>query len=358
MTKCINLTIILTALLLSISCHRTQNHDTPGNKPFDEAFMLSDAQIQLGNIKTIEVRESLITQEFQLTGSLKADEKSNTSISTRAAGRIEKLFVKNKGETVNEGDSLYSFYCEDLVNAEKEYVNLQSNNWNYSAKYEPSLEIENKLRLLGMSPSQIQKLRKDGKILFMVTIFSKVSGTVKSIRITEGAYVNPGDVLFELADYRKLWAEATVFQADMRYIENGQRAYISIPDYDDNKTKSRIVFVSPSLLPGSNAAIVRAEIENLERKLYPGMPAIITVYTGGIKGIVIPSTAVIAGNNDARVWVREADGSFTWKNVTTGIETPDSVEILSGLYEYDRVVTSGVYLLNSEFILKNGPDAN
>ena len=73
-------------------------------------------------------------------------------------GRIEKLFFKNTGETVKKGDKLYEFYSDDLVSAQREYFTLQSNNWNFHRRYEPSLALENKLLIMGMIPSQIEQL--------------------------------------------------------------------------------------------------------------------------------------------------------------------------------------------------------
>ena len=40
--------------------------------------------------------------------------------------------------------------------------------------------------------------------------------------------------------------------------------------------------------------------------------------------------------------------------VETGMETDDRIEIKSGLTAGDIVITQGVYLLNSEYIFKNG----
>jgi Cu(I)/Ag(I) efflux system membrane fusion protein len=54
--------------------------------------------------------------------------------------------------------------------------------------------------------------------------------------------------------------------------------------------------------------------------------------------------------------VQVSKGKFKNKMVKTGLETGGKIEILSGLVEGDVVVTSGVYLLNSEYIFKNGAD--
>ena len=178
------LSILLIFCSLLFSCNREQTPNTAGTVMPVTKIILSDAQIQLANIKVIEVQEDIMEQNLELTGVLRVNEESAVSISARADGRIQKLFFKNSGETVNKGDSLYQFYSEELVNAQREYFTIQSNNWNYSGRYEPSLVLENKLLLLGMLPNQIAQLKKDGKILFSVTILSPVNGTIRSVNIT------------------------------------------------------------------------------------------------------------------------------------------------------------------------------
>jgi Cu(I)/Ag(I) efflux system membrane fusion protein len=54
------------------------------------------------------------------------------------------------------------------------------------------------------------------------------------------------------------------------------------------------------------------------------------------------------------VWIEEAKGKYVPRKVTTGMETADKVEILSGLEDGERVVATGAYLLYSEYVLKKG----
>ena len=72
------------------------------------------------------------------------------------------------------------------------------------------------------------------------------------------------------------------------------------------------------------------------------------------KAITVPVNAVLVDSKGSAVWVQNADSTFEVRMVTTGIRNSDKVEIVSGLKENERVVTSGDYLLNSEYIFKNG----
>lgn len=346
--------IILLLFLLFVSCQQIPEHDKI-QLPFQASnLILSEAQIQLANIKVSEIKEGCIGSNLLFTGVLKVNEQSAVNITSRSTGRIENLYFKNTGEYVKKGDSLYQFYSEELVAAEREYFNLQRNNWNFSGRYEPSLVLENKLLFLGMLPSQIAQLRKDGKILFSVTIYSPAAGTIRSVNITENQYVESGQVLFELADNQKLWVEAQAYPDDLALLKVGLTASVIIPILESRPINSNITFISPSFEKGTNATLMRCVIDNPDNNLYPGMLALVSVQTKKDSGIVIPTSAVIMDEEKSLVWIQNEDGSFSCRIVTTGLQTKDSVLVVSGLDNSSMVVTSGVYLLNSEFILKKG----
>jgi Cu(I)/Ag(I) efflux system membrane fusion protein len=346
--------ILLIFFSLLYSCYRQPEQNRSISLAPANSLILSDAQIQLANIKVMEVSEGTIGHNRVLTGLLKVNEQSAVNISSRATGRIQKLFFKNTGENVRKGDSLYQFYSDELVAAEREYFTIQSNNWNFNGKYEPSLVLENKLLLLGMLPSQITQLKKDGKILFNVTIYSPVNGTIRGINITEGQYVNSGQTLFELADYNQLWVEAQVYQDDLQFLKAGMPVSVTVPVAGNMPVKSYLTSINPSFEQGKNVTLIRTLINNPDRNLYPGMLALLSVQSQMNSGVVVPSSAVITDRNGSRVWIRNEDGSFSGRIVTTGTQSGDSVLILSGLGKTEMVVTSGAYLLNSELVLKKG----
>ncbi len=346
--------IFLTFCFLLSSCKHQPEQSAAEELIPSINIMLSEAQMQLGNIKTAEIDEAAIGNKITFTGVLKVNEQSAVNISSRANGRIQKLYFKNTGETVNKGDPLYELYSEELVATEREYFTLESNNWNFSGRYEPSLALENRLLLLGMLPSQIARLKKDGKILYTVTIYSPVHGIIRSISVTEGQYVDAGKTLFELADDNNLWVEAQVYHDDLQFLKVGMPSEVIVPVAGNITIKGTICFIYPSVEKGKNVTLIRMQISNPEKKLYPGMLAFLSIQSQKKRGMVIPNSAVITDKGGSRIWIRNEDGSFSGRNVTTGIQSEDSVLILSGVSGTEKVVTSGVYLLNSELILKNG----
>ena len=343
--------------IAALSCRKKPVVGTT-TEPTSFAVTLNESQIQLANIHTASPREGTIARKLSLTGILKVNEESAFTISSRTPGRIEKLYFKNTGETVRKGDKLYQFYSEDLISAQREYFTLQSNNWNFNKKYEPSLAIENKLLIMGMVPDQIQDLADSGKISFLVDIFSTVEGKIRSVNVSEGEYITPGQILYELASDNKLWIEAQIYPDDVQYLRPGTEATASFPLSGENSVNCTISFVSPAFEKGKNITLARAVIDNPGNRLHPGMYAALTVWMQASRGIIVPASSVISVPKGEIVWVKDGKGIYSSRFVKTGIQSDDSVMVLSGLSLSDQIVTSGTYLLNSELTLKQGTELN
>ncbi len=84
------------------------------------------------------------------------------------------------------------------------------------------------------------------------------------------------------------------------------------------------------------------EIPNTDYRLKPGMYARISLTVEERKNtLVAPKNAVIDFENKRGVWMPNDDRRAQFVPVTLGIESPDQVEILAGLKEGDRFVTTG-----------------
>ena len=84
------------------------------------------------------------------------------------------------------------------------------------------------------------------------------------------------------------------------------------------------------------------------------MPAYVIIKNNQKNVLILPAEAVIRDEKGATVWVQSGPNTFKSKMVVTGLENNDRIEIKSGLNSGDVVVTSGAYLLNSEYIFKKG----
>jgi Cu(I)/Ag(I) efflux system membrane fusion protein len=319
---------------------------------------LSDQQIQLGNIKTDVLTEHELGDEMLLTGKLGIDQNKQWSISSRVMGRIDKLYIKNVGQSINEGDVVYEIYSEDLNLAAREYKLALEKKSSFKTE---SVDIDkiiqsakNKLKLYGLSENQINTIASTDLSSDLFKITSNISGVVSSVDIKEGDYVMEGGSIYHVADYKNLWAEAQVFVDDISKITEGMKATLFFPGLTGKKIEAKISFVNPELGSGSQINLVRVEVPNLDNLLKVGMQVDFSILLNTKTAIALPTDAILLDGKGASVWKKTGHNKFESVMVHTGTETKEYTEILHGLNKGDTVVVSGAYLLNSEYMFKKG----
>ncbi len=127
-----------------------------------------------------------------------------------------------------------------------------------------------------------------------------------------------------------------------------------IPDYSVNKIFGKISFENPELNSAARINLIRISIPNPGNQLKPGMAAYITVETNGTNALALPIDAVLQDGKMSMVWLQTSQNKFRSEMVETGIASGDMIEIKSGIKPGDVVVTSGAYLLQSEYVFRKG----
>jgi Cu(I)/Ag(I) efflux system membrane fusion protein len=321
---------------------------------------LTATQLQLGGIQTDTVRDENTGSDKTLTGTVTADENTSEELSARIAGRIQQLYVRTIGEKISAGQPVYSIYSEDLQEAEKEYLlakQQQKQLHNPDVDYQQLINAaENKLQLWGLSPSQIKNLAASGKVAATTTILSKVNGTVSDIAVHEGDYVTEGMAILKTQALNNLWVQAQIYASETSNYKENDPVNVSFPDLGGQPITGKVAFINPELSDASKVDLIRISIPNPQGLIRPGMQAYISIANGHARSLAVPASAVLTDAQGSSVWVKNSDGSFSPKMIQPGAGNSNYVPILSGLNNGDIVVTSGVYLLNSEAIFKNGSD--
>ena len=323
-------------------------------------IMLSDSQIKLANITTTLVKYSDIGNTTLLTGKLAIDEEQTEVVSSRVAGRIERLAIREVGEKITQGQVLYEVYSEQLLTLEQEYLlALQQTQelGQQEKRYQGFLNAaEKKLILVGVSAARIQGLAKSKKTESTIAFLAPVSGIAARIDATEGQYVSEGSPLYRIERLDKIWVEADLYPKEAGLIKRGDLVDIVISGFENTKVKGKVTFLSPEYRAASQVITLRAEIKNPGGKFLPGMQAGVLISHSGKRTIALPVDAVIRDEHGSHVWVLTPEGAYAARRVLTGFENSEKVEIISGLSEKENVVITGAYLLHGELVLKKGGD--
>jgi Cu(I)/Ag(I) efflux system membrane fusion protein len=322
-----------------------------------DAIKLSDQQIQLGNIQVDTLGKEVIGNETILTGTLNIDETKTTAVSARVSGRIEKLYFKNEGDYIPKGAKLYDLYSEELNNAKQEYMlalEKQATLDNSIIDFKLLVQsAKNKLLLWGMSESQINELTRTKTASTVTAFYSSASGYVTTLEGHEGDFVGEGGTIVRLANLSSLWAEAQVYTSQFSQIDRNGKAIVQIPELN-KEIMGTIQFVNPEINPETRINLIRVQIPNPGGELKPGMPAFVVLKNRQKNSLTLPVDAVIRHENMDMVWIQVDKNTFKNVMVETGLENDGRIEIVSGLKQGDVVVTSGAYLINSEYIFRNG----
>jgi Cu(I)/Ag(I) efflux system membrane fusion protein len=360
------------------SMHPQIHEDHPGNCPIcgmklikveltggnDNAALnkitLTATQMQLAAIQTDTVREENTGREKTLTGTVTTDENKSEELSARIAGRIQQLFVRTTGETIIVGQPVYSLYSEDLQEAEKEYLlakQQQKMLRNPDVDYQQLINAaENKLQLWGLTSTQIKGLAASGKASATTTILSKVNGTVSDIAVHEGDYVTEGMPILKTQALNTLWVEAQLYANEAGNYKENDQVNVSFRDLGGKVIKGKVEFINPELSDASKVDLLRVSIPNTQGLIQPGMLAYITIASGSQRALAVPASAILTDGEGSKVWIKNVDGSFSPRIIKTGAGNQSYVPVLSGLNEGNIIVTNGAYLLNSEYVFKNGSD--
>jgi len=323
-------------------------------------LMLSNSQIKLANITTQQVSVQPIGQTVVVNGKLVENEDLSQVISSRAAGRIEKLFVKETGRTIQKGAPLYELYSETLLILQREFLLAKEQ---YDAlgstetRYKSFLDAaRRKLMLYGLSDSQVEDLTKNKNAQNRITFLSPTSGIVTEISVSEGQYVPEGGALIRIEDTSNLWLEAELYPNEATLAKVGDKIKVRVSGFENQPVDATVTFFSPEFRANTQIMSMRASISNPGLVFKPGMQAQVFFSHSSKKALSLPVDAVIRDGKGTHVYVQRGHNTFRPQMVKTGIEDFEKVEITEGLIEGDTVAVTGAYLLYSEIILKKGTD--
>ena len=309
----------------------------------DEVTISPAVENNLG-VRTEAAKVRPLWRRIEATGYVSFDETLISHINTRVQGWIVRLQVDAEGERVSKGDLLFEFYSPELVNAQKEFLQALRRG---SDRLQAG--AEEKLRALGMIPSEISALKKRGTASDNIKFVAPQDGIVTSLSVREGMFIQPNTTIMSLADLSSVWLQAEVFESQADWVAAGQAAEATLDYMPGTEFSGQVDHVYPVLDPKTRTLRVRLRFDNPDERLKPNMYARVSIY-GRLKpnALTIPREALIPAPGRDRVVVALGDGKFRVHEVITGLESGEHVEVLAGISEGDEIVTSAQFLIDSE----------
>jgi Cu(I)/Ag(I) efflux system membrane fusion protein len=323
---------------------------------------IDPAVVQNMNVQSALAERRDLTHEIRTVGYLEYDQERMVSVTTKYTGWVEKVYVNYVGEPVRKGQPLFEIYSPELVQTEQELLSAIE----YARKFQGSdAEARRRAEALvdaartrlsywDIAPEQIARLEETGEIFRTLKVVAPAGGLVmKRMPGLEGMAVRPGMETYHIANLSSLWLSVEIFEDQVAWIREGMAAEVTFTYLPGETFRGTVRFIEPEFSEKTRTLRVKLEVPNRDRRLRAGMFATVTFQpVAAREAITVPSLAVLRTGQRNVVVLDVGGGRFTPRAVTLGHQGDEYVEVLEGLEEGDRVITSAQFLIDSEASLQ------
>ena len=280
-----------------------------------------------------------------------ADESRITHVHARVAGWLEELYVNTTGQSVRAGQPLAAVFSQELYSSQSEFLSAlrRAGTGPASAVLDAA---RMRLKVLGMNDVEIAEIERTSKARRLVTITAPRSGIVLNRGVSAGTAIDPSTEIVTLADLSHVWVIAEVAEADAPQVSAGTAASLSFPMSGREPFAAKVEFIYPTLTERTRTVRVRLSVPNKDGTLRPGMYGSAQFPSVARDALTVARDAVVDTGESQHVFVHTSQNVIEPRTVKVGARLADRVEILQGLTPGDHVVTTGVFLIDSESRLR------
>lgn len=273
--------------------------------------------------------------------------------------RLKGAGIGVAGITVTEAKSALEEAEVACISARQALMNLGLEVPENFKKTDPQ-EIAAELRYLGIPKSVLESLPEGTKSANLIAVRAPYEGVIVNCDSVVGEVVDPQDVLFTVADPRRMWLVLAVPQEDARYVHKDLKVDFRTDD-GSAEASGRISWVSPTVDERTRTLQARVVLANPKGELRDK-----TFGTGRIvlreepRAVVVPREAVQSTGDATFVFVRDRDylkpdapKVFHVRQVRTGARDADYVELLAGALPGEVVATKGSPVILAQLLRSN-----
>jgi cobalt-zinc-cadmium efflux system membrane fusion protein len=351
--------------------------------------------LQWRSLKLAPVTMLAFRPEQVTEGTIAVDDDLTTPVFSHYSGRVTKV-IAMLGDVVERGAPLFVINASEFVQAQNDLItalaNLQSarsqlkmaqttekrthdlylaqggslKDWqqaqtdlitaqNTVRSDEIALHaVRNRLRILGKTDEEIASLEAQPtqKLDPVAIVTAPVRGTIMQRQIGLGQYINSEaagatNPVFTICDLSTVYLIANVREVDAPLMHVGLPLEVHVLAYPGRVFKGKVSYVAPSIDPNTHRLPVRADVENPDGALKPGMFANFSIITGeAATAPAVPQEAIVYEGDRARVWVAGAGDTLALREIRTGRTSDGMVEVRAGLSSGEKVVTSGTVFID------------
>ena len=336
------------------------------------AKMAAEAAKRPQIVQVAEVKGEDIYQKTESVGRIEA--KYSVDVVARINGWLQKRYFK-EGKYVKKGQTLFLIQPNEyaiavqqaqatvnqnqaaLVNSEKELKRAQElvkNDFVSKSYYDQALATRDQNKAaLEAARANLANAKLN---LSYTRIASPVDGKIGKILITEGNLVNAqSGTLAKIVSTSPIYGIFTLKSEDYLKFKKGDNSdkdfsnmdvKIKLSDGSEYKETGKLEFVNNEVDPTAGTITLRATFQNKDHLLVPGDFINVTATSKAPRHVLlVPQVAVSDSTAGYYVWVIDKDGLAQQKSIKIGNAINTDWEVLEGLQEGEKVISTGVQKL-------------
>ncbi|WP_229254772.1 efflux RND transporter periplasmic adaptor subunit [Dyadobacter linearis] len=344
---------------------------------------LTQAQYESAKIRTGAVSMRSLSDVINANGVIDIPPQNLVSISAPLGGFVRKTDLL-QGMNVKKGQLIATIENPDFIQIQQDYLETESKleyaQLDLARQTELSKENINAQKILQQAASEvkIQKSRlaglrerlktagidltalEKGTISNRAAIYAPISGSVTTVNVNIGKYVNPTDVMFEIVDTDHLHVELSVFEQDIPRMKLGQLVRFTVSNNPQKEHLAKVYLINQKINEDRTVR-VHCHLEKDDPGLLPQNFVKATIETGARPLPALPDQAIVDFEGKSYVFIqKEKEGNdthFEMTEVTKGISENGVTQITAtGNTEIEKagIVVNGAYALLSK--LKNSEE--
>jgi Cu(I)/Ag(I) efflux system membrane fusion protein len=323
-----------------------------GDDSDDGSVKLSPGKIQRTGVKSEAAAKRVIRTMIRAPGTIQLDERRVSVIAMRSESFVLKVANVTTGSHVIKGQPLMEVYSPAVSSAAAEYLaTITSKTTSGDGSY--GRGSRQRLLNLEVPDAAIAAIEKSRNVPTSMEWTAPRDGIVLERSAIEGMRVQPGGVLFRIADHSVIWALIDVAERDLGAISIGQPATVKAGSFPGREFSGKIEVIYPEINKETRTARIRVELPNPDLVLLHDMYVDAEIDTGSREPVLsVPESAVMDTGSRQAVFVDKGQGRFEPREVKLGHRGSGYVEVRQGIADGEPVVVSANFLIDAESNLK------
>ena len=374
-------TLMVLAVLLSVSACRRGAPAPVAERPQDagrrDIVELSAEGMANAGVEVAPLESKRFTPHLKIAATIGGDPRTIAQVGAKVPGRVTAIRVK-LGDAVRRGQSLVEIDGAEVHQITSNYLSaaarlraaddvlarqrllvaervgavadLRRAEAEQAGAKASRNEASEHLRFLGFSAADVEAVgRSAGEAAHRGVVRAPIDGRVAAMSVSLGQVLTGSEPIITVAKLDRVAAVLRLYERDLAEVKPGKTVEVTVQAYPGRVFRGVIGFVGELLDPATRTLEARADLDNADGALKPGMTAVASVpVSTGDQGLWLPTEAVQPLRGNKVVFVAVGERRFSPRSVSVGEERGGYVPLLAGVSPGTSVVVRGALAVRGE----------